>query len=211
MKTSSVSLCFLSATLFAGLAFAQAEPPPPPAGAPPPPPAAPGDDHPFRQRMLERFDANHDGKLDEAERAAAREEWKKRMAEHGGPDGFHGPDGPDGPPGFGGPEGGPGRRMERMHHRMMKRWHEEMLAKFDANHDGKLDETERAAARKAGEEMRAKFKEGRQQVLERFDANHDGKLDEAERKALHDAWQDFLKARPALPAAPAVVASPTSA
>jgi len=180
----------------------------------------------MREEMLKRFDANHDGKLDESERATARAEWQKRMAEHGGPgawgpggrEGFHGrggPDGPGGPHEFGGPggewgppHGGPGRwhrmmRMVRMHRRMMRRWHEHMLARFDANHDGKLDDAERATARKTGEEMRARFQEGRQQVLERFDANHDGKLDENERKGLHDAWQEFLKQRPVLAAPPA--------
>ena len=73
MKTSFVSLCFLTATLFAGSAYAQSEAPAAPAA---PAPAAPDAEHPFRQRILERFDANHDGRLDDTERAAARAEWQ---------------------------------------------------------------------------------------------------------------------------------------
>jgi hypothetical protein len=72
MKTSFVSLCILTATLFAGSAFAQ--------GEGPAAPAAPGEDHPFRQRLLERFDTNHDGQLDATERAAARAEWQMHRA-----------------------------------------------------------------------------------------------------------------------------------
>ncbi len=73
MKTSFVSLCFLTATLFAGSASAQSEATAAPAV---PPPATPDGTLSFRQRMLERFDTNHDGQLDETERAAARAEWR---------------------------------------------------------------------------------------------------------------------------------------
>jgi len=57
-----------------------------------------------------------------------------------------------------------------------------ILEKFDANKDGKLDETERAEARKAmAERARAGAQDRRENILEKFDENKDGKLDEAER------------------------------
>jgi tellurite resistance protein len=58
-----------------------------------------------------------------------------------------------------------------------------ILAKFDTNHDGQLDDSEKAA-------MRAAFKEKRQErraeLVARFDTNKDGKLEPAERKAMRD-------------------------
>lgn len=219
MKNSSVSLCFVAATLFAVPAFAQGEP-----AAGSPPPAPDGDHRPMREEMLKRFDTNHDGKLDDTERAAARAEWQKRMAEHGGPGAWGPGGGPEGFRGPGGPGGGWGRhefagrggrsgdfhggwRGHRHFRRMMRlmRWHrmhmrQAMLHRFDKDGDHHLSGAERADARKRGEEMRARFQEGRKQMLARFDANHDGRLDENERKGLRDAWQEFLKQRPVLPA-----------
>ena len=64
------------------------------------------------------------------------------------------------------------------------------LAKYDANHDGSLDETEKAAA-KAG--AAAKAKETREANLAKYDANKDGKLDETE-KAARKADEDAAKA-----------------
>jgi hypothetical protein len=88
-------------------------------------------------------------------------------------------------------------RMRRAHLRQA------VLHRFDQDGDHRLNEAERAAARKAGREMRDRFQEGRRQMLERFDANHDGRLDENERKGLRDAWQEFVKQRPVLAPAPA--------
>ncbi len=66
----------------------------------------------------------------------------------------------------------------------------ETLAKYDANHDGTLDDAEKAAA-KAG--AAAKAKETREANLAKYDANKDGKLDEAE-KAVRKADEDAAKA-----------------
>jgi len=58
--------------------------------------------------------------------------------------------------------------------------HAQMLAQFDKNKDGKLDDTERQAAKAARKEQRdAK----RAEVMARFDTNKDGKLDDTERQA----------------------------
>jgi hypothetical protein len=193
MKTSSVSLCFLTATLFAAPGFAQADAP----AATTPPPPAPGEHRPWREEMLQRFDANHDGQLDDAERATARAAWQKRMAERGGPGAeFHG----------GGHPHRHWRKMMRMRHWRRMHLRHAMLRRFDRDGDHRLSEAERADARKAGEEMRARFQANRRQMLERFDANHDGRLDENERKGVRDAWQEFVKQRPVLAPAPAAPA-----
>ena len=62
-----------------------------------------------------------------------------------------------------------------------------IFAMIDANGDGKLDDTERAAARKAAEERRAEF-------IKKFDTDGDGKLSPAE---LRNAREDAGKAPPA--------------
>ena len=58
--------------------------------------------------------------------------------------------------------------------------HQEMLEKFDANHDGKLDDGEKATARAAlADRLKAKHSD----LLAKLDADHDGQLSEAEMKA----------------------------
>ena len=64
-----------------------------------------------RPKLLKRFDANHNGKLDGAELEAARPVWKKKMAEKADRD--DNPPGPKGGKGTNwenppGPKGGPG-------------------------------------------------------------------------------------------------------
>jgi Ca2+-binding EF-hand superfamily protein len=62
--------------------------------------------------------------------------------------------------------------------------HAGLLQKYDTNHDGKLDATERQALmadRKAHRDER--FKE----VMAKYDTNRDGKLDDAERTAMRQA------------------------
>ena len=74
----------------------------------------------------------------------------------------------------------------------------EIVAKYDANQDGKLDETERAALHADIEAGKVTLPEGgrgpgagprRQgpppEVVAKYDTNQDGKLDETERAALH--------------------------
>ena len=69
----------------------------------------------------------------------------------------------------------------------------ELLKRFDKNGDGKLDDTEKAAAKaemqKHGSERKGKMRE---RALELYDKNGDGKLDETERAA---AMAD-IKSRP---------------
>ena len=56
----------------------------------------------------------------------------------------------------------------------------EILKKFDKDGDGKLNEAERAEAKKAWEAKQA-------ETLKKFDADGDGKLNAKERKAAHAA------------------------
>jgi hypothetical protein len=72
----------------------------------------------IKKKAIERFDKNKDGELDAEERAAAKEEMKKRRAERGREDGPRGrrrrPDGPR-------PEG---RRGERPRQERLERLHD---------------------------------------------------------------------------------------
>ena len=88
------------------------------------------------------------------------------------------------------PGDGPGRHGGRRG--IPPQLREKLLEKFDTNGDGKLDETERAAAKVA---MQAKRAERKQQVLERFDADGDGQLNEAERAAAKAAFKAKMKER----------------
>lgn len=56
----------------------------------------------------------------------------------------------------------------------------EVIARFDKDGDGKLNEEERAVAKAARQAVRAN-------VLERFDTDNDGKLSKTERKAMKAA------------------------
>ncbi len=165
--------------------------------------------------MTKRFDRDGDGQLSDTERQAARDAMKKLRDEHrarsrerGGPGDFRGP--PEGgePPlwmrqelrrwfdeKWGGHPGrgphpamgGPGRKL-----------HDEIVKRFDHDGDGKLNEVERAEARKAGDELRARFKQHREEILARFDKNGDGQLDETERQDLRAAWEKFIQQQPVL-------------
>jgi len=61
---------------------------------------------------------------------------------------------------------------------------EEMIKKFDADGDGKLNTEERVKMLKEGMEKNPRMKEG---MLKRHDANKDGTLDDAELKAAAEA------------------------
>ena len=234
MKNRSVILPLLTATLFAAPAFAQGDPP----AAPPP---APGPRH---AEMLKRFDQNQDGRLDDTERAAAREagraEFVKRFDKDGdgqlndaekaaareagqamrekwgrrGPGGFRGPRGAGHPPQWmrhelhrwfeqqwAGPAGRGHPPWPGTHASPRGKFRDGIVKRFDQNGDGRLDDTERAAAKKAGEEMRAQAKARHQDMLSRFDKDGDGKMGEEERKAMRDAWQKFIEQYPPLKSA----------
>ncbi len=75
---------------------------------------------------------------------------------------------------FGGSGGGNSPERQEMRQRMMQR--------FDANHDGALDDSERAQMKEAMEQRR-------KEMETRFDANHDGQLDDGERAQMREFMQ----------------------
>ena len=83
-----------------------------------------------QKQILEKFDADKDGKLSEEERKAAREDFMKNRPQMPGRPGAQGPQGPRGPHGMMDPE-----RQKQM------------LEKFDTDKDGKLSDEERKAMR----------------------------------------------------------------
>jgi Ca2+-binding EF-hand superfamily protein len=129
----------------------------------------------FRQRLLERFDANGDGQLDEAEKAAAKAAFEARRTEFA-----------DQHPQLAERLDRDGDGLEPAEALRARRLHQYLLIRFDANGDGQLDEAEKAAAKAAFEARRA-------EMIERFDANGDGVLDEAERETARAAFEEQMK------------------
>lgn len=179
MKTAKTLTLIGALSLgLAGAAWAQETDPPPPPGGPPS--GGPGFRGPPKE-ILEKYDLNKDGKLDQTERAALRQDVEDGKIAP--PPFARGPRGPRGPQGFGGPN--------------LDDPPKDLLDKYDANHDGKLDETERAA-------LRRDIRDGKlpppnpptaKQIIEKFDADKDGKLDETELEAF---LQDMRKHLPPL-------------
>lgn len=65
--------------------------------------------------------------------------------------------------------------------------HAELLKKFDANHDGKLDDSEKAAVRAAyGERLKSKHPE----LFKRIDTDNDGTLSQAEVKEAREKHKE---------------------
>lgn len=88
----------------------------------------------FHKKMLERFDADQDGQLSDAEKEAMKAEMEKK---HEGKRPGHGKRGEHGPKG---PRGERGDRPAMP---------AEMMDKFDADKDGQLSDTEKEAAKAA--------------------------------------------------------------
>ena len=98
----------------------------------------------MRAELLKRFDKDGDGKLNEEERAAAKQAMQVRGGRPG-PKGQEKLGAGKGQPG----QGAPGNRPNK----------EEFLKRFDKNGDGKITDDERAAAKQAMQERRAKKNE----------------------------------------------------
>ena len=162
MKNRSVTLSLLTATLFAVPILARAETP-----------AAPAAYGPRHAEMVKRFDRNGDGRIDPAERQAARAEMRQRWGAHRGQAGF-----------------GQMRGQKRA----------QVLQRFDHDHDGRLNDAEYAEARAAREQHRAQAQARRQQMLSRFDRDGDGRIGDTERNEMRAAWQTFIEQQPPLSA-----------
>ncbi len=190
MKNRSVSLCLLTATLFAFPALAADQP----AETPPASPAPARDADARREKFMQRFDQDKDGKLSDAERQAAREQMRKNRAQSG------------------------------RHHARGDQARENLKKRFDRDGDGQLDRAEKREAKKALKKMRHKFHRtahryrwhekhfrrgfrdhgfpfaggapARQALLKRFDQDGDGRLGAGERRAVQEAWRQFLEQAP---------------
>ena len=162
--TMRYSLVILGAVVSVAIGTAQAEPDGRPCG--------------LRQKMLEKFDADGDGVLNEAERQSARQGRAQKMIEEFDTDSDGKLDEDElvaalekGPHGGRGHRRGP--RFGPMHGHMPPG----LIGKFDTDGDGKLSEEERDAAHKA-------MQQRRQQFLEKFDTDKDGALSKEEREAV---------------------------
>ena len=95
--------------------------------------------------MLEKFDADKDGKLSDEERKAAREAMKEAHGQRGD----RGPRGPRPEGAEGRPEGRPGNAEGRPGPRFSPEQRKAFIEKFDTDKDGQLSEEERKAAHEA--------------------------------------------------------------
>jgi Ca2+-binding EF-hand superfamily protein len=122
------------------------------------------------QDLLKRYDKNGDGKLDDDERADAKEEMMKEQID---------------------------KQMVRTAAAAegTEAFRARVLEFFDLNRDGRLDEEERAAAQKFAEDRAAGPEAARtairEELMKRFDKNANGRIDPEEREGL----QDFLRSQ----------------
>lgn len=174
MKARPLFLCLLASVLGAIPAHAQTETKPDAPKA-----DKSGQMEKRRQEMLQRFDKNGDGKLDDEEKAAMKAALKqeREAAKVSG-------SGDIGSLGGGAGQPGPGADAPRG-----DRFIQEMIKRFDKDGDGKLDAAE------LGEALKARLAGGqggfggpggaagpmRGQMMKMFDKNGDGVLDESER------------------------------
>jgi Ca2+-binding EF-hand superfamily protein len=131
----------------------------------------------LRRRVLEKFDANKDGSLDESERAAAkaaheakRAELRAKVLERFDADKN------------GTLDDAENAAIRKGHQERRQAFRAKVLERFDADKDGTLDDAERAEAAKARAAKRA-------EIVAKFDANKDGTLDPTERAAAREALQ----------------------
>ena len=140
-------------------------------------------DRPTRESIIKRFDKDGDGKLSEAERAAAR----KAISSRGGRT----------------TDLAPGRISEGLRERYQiaaKKIQEDLKA-------GKITEEQARerqqalrkrlaqSAGRGGDRDTDRSRSSRESLMKEFDKNKDGKLDEAERKALRKAMTERSRSR----------------
>ena len=130
----------------------------------------PGSD--MHKKLIEKFDADGDGKLSESEREEAKKAHRERMlAEHD--------------------KDGDGTLSDEERAAAKEAYHAKMkaerIARFDKDGDGELSEAEREAAKDA---HKSKMKE---RMLKRFDEDGDGQLSEEERAAAKAAREKHGK------------------
>ena len=137
----------------------------------------------MKAKFMEKFDADKDGQLSDAEKEAVKADFEKNAPK------FHkrGPKGPRccGPKAPRRPELSEEQKAE------MKA---KFMEKFDADKDGQLSDAEKEAVKA---DMKAKFEarhaEMKAKLMEKFDADKDGQLSDAEKEAMK---ADFEKNAP---------------
>lgn len=119
------------------------------------------------EELLKQFDKNRDGKLDDDERAEAKEHMMKEQVD---------------------------RQMARAAALPggLEQFRVEAMQLFDRNRDGRLDDEERAAAKKFAV-AREEGSGGQDELNKRFDKNGDGTLD-AEERARVESFVSALRA-----------------
>ena len=140
-------------------------------------------DRPTRESIIKRFDKDGDGKLSDAERAAAR----KAISSRGGRS----------------TDRAPGRISEGLRERYQiaaKKIQEDLKA-------GKITEAQARerqqalrkrlaqSAGRGGDRDTDRSRSSRESLMKEFDKNNDGKLDEAERNALRKAMSERSRSR----------------
>lgn len=123
---------------------------------------------PQMKELIKRFDRDGDGQLNAREQAAAREAMAKIRAQGGGA------------PQVGPPIGFAGNEIPAA-----------VLEKFDKDGDGKLNDEEQAAAKKALSGKRERVK--RADVIKEFDKDGDGKLNDEEKAEARKAAKERKK------------------
>ena len=145
----------------------------------------------FHKKMLEKYDADKDGQLSDAEKEAMKADMEKRRAEGKNCPGVRDDRNPKAPHG------------ERPNREEMRK---KMLEKYDADKDGQLSDAEKEAMKADMEKRRAEGKncpgvrddrnpkaphgerpnreEMRKKMLEKYDADKDGQLSDAEKEAM---------------------------
>jgi Ca2+-binding EF-hand superfamily protein len=129
-------------------------------------------------RLLEKFDANHDSKLDEQERAAAKawvQEHRGELIQKFDTNGDGKLDDQE-----------RAAAKDALRTKLQGR-REEIMKKFDKNGDGKIDDQERAEAKEA---IKARIAENHPEAFKKFDTNGDGKIDDAEWAAAKEALKE---------------------
>jgi beta-lactamase regulating signal transducer with metallopeptidase domain/Ca2+-binding EF-hand superfamily protein len=139
------------------------------------------------RQLLAMHDTNGDGALDESEKAAAWAKYRKSPHRHGTPHrrpkSFAHTQHERGASRMHLPTPTSNRHANRPGSRERhEEWRKAILAKYDANRDGSLDENERNAMHLAWKERRKEQWKG---FIERYDVDGDGRIDEHERMAIH--------------------------
>jgi Ca2+-binding EF-hand superfamily protein len=145
-------------------------------------------------KMIERFDADGDGKLSDAERATAKQTWlaenPEKAAKHAEKIKRFDKDGD-----------GQLNDTERAAAKSeMKgrgeKFRERAIKRFDKNGDGVLNKRERAHAREVAQaHHRGRLHE---RLVQKFDKDGDGRLNDAERSEARKARDEFRGRRPVI-------------